>query len=74
MKVSPTEHASSVGEVSAFVLSVVKRVIPRALLGGPENQKFIMWSINRFIRLRRFEIMSLHDVMQGLKVYPLRSF
>lgn len=68
-KVSPTEYASSVGEVSTFVLSVIKRVIPRALLGGPENQKSIMWSINRFIRLRRFESMSLHDIMQGLKVH-----
>ena len=70
-KVSSTEHASSVGEVSAFVLSVIKRVIPRALFGGVENQKSIMGSINRFIRLRRFESLSLHDVMQGLKVHTL---
>lgn len=72
-KVSPTESASCVGEVSAFVLSVVKRVIPQALFGGPENQKSITWSINRFIRLRRFESMSLHDIMQGLKVRILSA-
>ena len=70
-KLSSTEHASSVGEVSAFVLGVIKRVIPRTFFGGDENQKSVMGSINRFIRLRRFESLSLHNVMQGLKVHTL---
>lgn len=78
MKVSFTEHASSVGEVSAFVHAVVDRVIPKQFFGGVENQKAITKHVDRFLRLRRFEMLSLHDVIQGLKVYcvlwwPLRE-
>lgn len=68
LKISFTDHASSVGEVSAFVHAVVGRVIPKHFFGGVENQKAIMKHVDRFLRLRRFEMLSLHDVIQGLKV------
>lgn len=71
MKVSFTDHASTVGEVSAFVHAVVKIVIPHGFLGGADNQKVVMRHIDRFIRLRRFEVFSIHDVLQGLRVSPI---
>ena len=70
-KVSFTDHASSVGEVSAFVHAVIKRVIPTQFFGGFDNQKVIMRHIDCFLRLRRFEALSLHDIFQGLKVICL---
>jgi len=69
LKICFTDHASSVGEVSAFVHAIVGRVIPNQFFGGVENQKAIMKHVDRFLRLRRFEMLSLHDVIQGLKVY-----
>ena len=69
LKISFTDHASSAGEISAFVHAIVGRVIPKQFFGGVENQKAIMKHVDRFLRLRRFETLSLHDVIQGLKVY-----
>ncbi|KAI5804216.1 hypothetical protein DFH27DRAFT_554881 [Peziza echinospora] len=68
VKQSFTDHATSVGEVSAFVAAVIRTVIPREFFGGEENRRTIMRSVERFVRLRRFETLSLHDVLQGLKV------
>ncbi|RPB27372.1 hypothetical protein L211DRAFT_537288 [Terfezia boudieri ATCC MYA-4762] len=70
LKISFTDHASSVGEVSAFVHAIVGRIIPKQFFGGAENQKAIMKHVDRLLRLRRFEMFSLHDVIQGLKNLP----
>ena len=74
MKPASLEYASSVGEVSAFVHGAVGRVIPTKFLGGDHNQKVLKGHIDRFIRLRKFERLSLHDVMQCLKVFSTCSY
>ena len=59
-------------DVSAFCRAVLTNVIPNRLWGdgaqGRENQGVIMRHVDKFIRLRRFENMTLHTVCQGLKV------
>ncbi|KAK4934763.1 hypothetical protein LTR28_010533, partial [Elasticomyces elasticus] len=66
------DAASPVAQVSAFCRAVVARVFPDQLWGdgdtGLRNKTHIMRSIDHFIRMRRFETMSLHDAMQGIKV------
>ncbi|KAK5064250.1 hypothetical protein LTR84_000083 [Exophiala bonariae] len=65
-------HATSLEMVSAFCRSVIAKLLPQDALGagsdGEHNMRIIMQRIDQFIRLRRFETLSLHQVMQGLRV------
>lgn len=66
------DSATTSANVSAFVRAVISRLIPHELWGtgpeGIENERLIMRSVNRFVILRRFEGLTLHEVLQGLKV------
>lgn len=66
------DSATTSANVSAFVRAVISRVVPHELWGtgpeGVENERLIMRSVNRFVILRRFEGLTLHEVLQGLKV------
>lgn len=68
---SPASH------VSAFCQSVVTNVVPDRFWGNESvqkhNKKHIMQKIDQFVHMRRFETMSLHEVMQGMKVGNLAA-
>lgn len=66
-KPSIFEQASSVAQVSAFCRTVVTKVIPAALW-GQQNTQIVMRHIDRFLRLRRYESLSVHDILQGIQV------
>ncbi|KAG0250839.1 hypothetical protein BG011_008049 [Mortierella polycephala] len=55
-------------EVTSFVHAVVKKVIPLPMFGSIENRTVILRAMTRFIRLRRYETMSLQYVLQGFKM------
>ena len=63
-------------DVSAFCQAVLSNLIPTRFWGegsqGQENKNVVMRNIDRFVRLRRFENLSLHAVFQGLKVKNLK--
>ncbi|KAL2046145.1 hypothetical protein N7G274_001592 [Stereocaulon virgatum] len=58
--------------VSAFCRAVLSILIPNDFWGngdqGQTNKVALMQHVDRFVRLRRFENMSLHVVYQGLKL------
>ena len=58
--------------VSAFARAVVARVIPDGFWGdgqvGESNKQLMMRKVDQFIVLRKFESLSLHEVLQGFKV------
>ena len=58
--------------VSAFCRAALSTTIPNGFWGdgalGQRNKMVVMRHVDRFIRLRRFENMSLHTVCQELKV------
>ncbi|KAF7196012.1 Telomerase reverse transcriptase [Pseudocercospora fuligena] len=58
--------------VSAFCRAAISAVFPARLWGDHEvrrqNVKIIHRNIDRFVRLRRYESLSLHDVLQGLQL------
>ena len=64
--------ATPQANVSAFCRASISKFIPHEFWGQGDpgwcNKRHIMHSIDRFVRLRRFEPMSLHLVSQGLKV------
>ncbi|KAJ6145523.1 Telomere reverse transcriptase [Penicillium chermesinum] len=70
--VSLTDYATPASAVSAFCRSVLLKIIPLGFFGyGPEgksNRRIIMKHVDCFIRLRRFESLSLHEVCKGLKI------
>jgi hypothetical protein len=66
------DYATPSSSVSAFCRAVLTKVIPNAFFGvgqgGRDNRRLIMKQIDRFIRLSRYESLSLHEVCEGLKV------
>ena len=71
-KVSLTDYATPPSSVSAFCRAVFQKLIPRQLLGdGPEgisNYKIVLRHIDRFVEMRRYESLNLHEVCKGIKV------
>lgn len=58
--------------VSAFCSAVLLKLVPKEFWGTGEvqthNEKTFLKNVDRFIGLRRFESLTLHDVSQGLQV------
>ena len=72
---SPTPivgYATPAANVSAFCQSAMRKLLPRDALGvgvdGARNVSGFMASVDRFIKMRRFESLSLHEVMQHVKL------
>ncbi|CAG8097164.1 unnamed protein product [Penicillium salamii] len=72
IKIGLTDYATPPSSVSAFCRAVLQKLIPRQLLGdGPEgisNYKHILRHVDRFIKMRRFETLSLHEACKGIKI------
>jgi hypothetical protein len=71
-KQSFTDFSTPPAKVSAFCRAVLCAIIPEEFWGTGEvggwNKRVMMRNVDRFIRLRRFESLALHEVLQGLKV------
>lgn len=65
-------YATSPDRVSAFCRSALLKLVPGPLLGvgreGRENWRGILCHVDRFVQMRKFESLNLHEVVQGLKV------
>ena len=66
------DFSTPASDVSAFCRAVLSRLIPDKFWGiGPQelrNKAIVLRKVDQFVRLRRFESMSLHVVFQGLEV------
>ncbi len=58
-------------DVSAFVWSVMKRIVPKKLLGGKKAQRVMRRSVTTFVRLKRFESITVHRLMHKLPLTDL---
>ncbi|KAJ5032244.1 uncharacterized protein L3040_008853 [Drepanopeziza brunnea f. sp. 'multigermtubi'] len=71
-KPSMMNHATPTAMVSAFCRAVLSHLIPSDFWGTGDdrvhNERLFYKNIDRFIELRRFETLSLHEVTQGLKI------
>lgn len=67
------ELACSTAHVSAFCQAVLPKIIPDGFWGEGDtmdhNKKLVLRKVDHFIKLRRFETMSLHEIIQGFKVF-----
>jgi hypothetical protein len=68
------DHATPVAMVSAFCRAVLAIIIPHNCLGTGElqtkNKHVFFRNVDRFIGLKRFETLTLHEMTQGIKVSP----
>lgn len=59
-------------QVSSFCRAGLKSLLPRHVFGagsdGKENYSQVMLQIDKFIHMRKFETISLHELRQGLKL------
>ncbi|GAA5910442.1 telomerase reverse transcriptase [Sporobolomyces salmoneus] len=62
------EFACSPYEVESYVQAVVRDVIPRSFWGSERNRKLVFKQISQFLRMRRFESISLHSLLQGFSI------
>nr|POE63424.1 isoform 2 of telomerase reverse transcriptase [Quercus suber] len=64
--------ASSPAQVAAFCRSAIFKVLPPEFMGrddvGVLNKSVVSRNIDKFIQLRRYESLSMHDVMQNMAV------
>lgn len=71
-KPSTFDQASSHASVSAFCRAVIRNVFPRDTFGktGSRSNSFdaVMHCIDKFVCLRRYETLSLHDIIQGIVI------
>ncbi|OWP01965.1 telomerase reverse transcriptase [Marssonina coronariae] len=71
-KPSMMNHATPTAMVSAFCRAALSRLIPSEFWGAgatqAHNERTFNKNVDRFIGLRRFESLSLHEVTQGLKI------
>lgn len=72
-KTSLTDFATPAPSVSAFCRAVLQKLIPLQFYGngvqGVSNRKRVLKNVDCFIKMRRFESLSLHEVCRGLKVW-----
>ncbi|PHH67919.1 hypothetical protein CDD82_1005 [Ophiocordyceps australis] len=72
MAESLVELACPHSHVSAFCQGALARILPDEMWGDSDtrhhNKKTFLHNVDRFIKLRRFESMTLHQISQGLKM------
>jgi telomerase reverse transcriptase len=53
-------------QVSAFIWSVVRRIVPKGLMGGAKARRVMRRNVTEFVRLKRFESITVHKLLQKL--------
>lgn len=70
-KPSLVNFATSTAKVSAFCRACLFRLLPRELWGMGKvrvhNERVFYRNVDRFVSLRRYENLSLHEISQGMK-------
>lgn len=71
-KLSLTDYATPASSVSAFCRAVLRSLIPPQFYGIGQhklnNQHVVFKHVDRFVRMRRFESLSIHEICKGIKV------
>ncbi|KHN99861.1 telomerase reverse transcriptase [Metarhizium album ARSEF 1941] len=69
---SLVELATSHSQVSAFCQAVFSHIVPNDFWGKGEahshNKAVFLRNVDHFVKLRRFEALTLHEICQGMKL------
>ncbi|PLB54215.1 hypothetical protein P170DRAFT_397369, partial [Aspergillus steynii IBT 23096] len=70
-KLSLTDYATPSSSVSAFCRAVLRKLVSPQWYGvgqqGKSNQGIILKHVDRFVRMRRSESLSIHEICGGIK-------
>lgn len=61
------QYATSMGRVAWFAVTVLRRVVPLALLGSAHNRRVVERGVARLVCARRHERVALHTVLQQFR-------
>ncbi|KAI7488359.1 hypothetical protein KC351_g2021, partial [Hortaea werneckii] len=61
-------YATSESRISAFCRAAIMTVFPKELWGGLANRRIVLRNVDSFVRMRKYESMSMHDVLQPLQI------
>ncbi|CAG8442344.1 2042_t:CDS:10, partial [Ambispora gerdemannii] len=64
----PKEVVTPFEQVSNFVQGILEMLIPAEFWGCQHNQNVVFTAVDRFVRLGKFERMTLHDALQCFKM------
>ncbi|KAK1143635.1 Telomerase reverse transcriptase [Aspergillus melleus] len=71
-KLSLMDYATPSSSVSAFCRAVLRKLFPSEWYGvgqqGDINQDIVLKHVDRFVRMRRFETLTIHEICKGIKV------
>ena len=59
-------------KISQFIKSLCKKLIPLELFGSLHNRNIIFNNIDRIVSLGRYETLTLHELMQNIKVNDMK--
>ncbi|KAF9883083.1 hypothetical protein FE257_004117 [Aspergillus nanangensis] len=75
LKVSLTDYATPSSSVSAFCRAVLRKLVPPQFYGigqcKRDNEHIVLRHVDRFVRMRRFESLSIHEICEGIKITQL---
>ncbi|KAI4928873.1 hypothetical protein J4E85_005495 [Alternaria conjuncta] len=63
-----TDLACPAAHVSAFCRAVISKVIPERFWGNEHNHRTLMYWVDQFVDIRRFESLNLHQVTQNIQI------
>ncbi|KAG8623324.1 hypothetical protein KVT40_008300 [Elsinoe batatas] len=63
--------ATPIAQVSAFCRSAINHVFPSTLWGSPHNHHHLIQFIHHFLTLRRYETLSLHNLLSAFRITSL---
>ncbi|KNG48986.1 telomerase reverse transcriptase [Stemphylium lycopersici] len=67
-QISFVDMACPTAHVSAFCRAIISKVIPEAFWGSGHNKDIVMYWVDQFLNVRRFESFTLHQVTQKIRV------
>ncbi|KAJ1330290.1 hypothetical protein BSLG_009426 [Batrachochytrium salamandrivorans] len=59
-------------KVSLFIKSVLKHIIPKDLWGDDSNRDVILAVVSQLVSLRRYETLSLQNIITGIKMSKMK--
>lgn len=60
--------------VAVFVWKVLESIVPAELLGSQDTQSKLRESVQRIVSMRRYERLTLHELMQGVRTSDFKCF
>ena len=59
-------------QIFDFCQAVVRYIFPREIWGSEHNESIILRSVKLFIKLKKYETLTMHTIMQGIRINDIQ--